>query len=77
MKQSHPLDWIGAMKTMLPFWQRILLTVGVMLIASFIAGIISENLFGLALPSYGGGLVGGVAAIPVWDLLKRIRPSEK
>ena len=64
------------MKTMLPFWQRILLTVGVMLIASFIAGIISENLFGLALPSYVGGLIGGLAAIPVWDLLKRVRPSE-
>jgi Na+/glutamate symporter len=65
------------MKTTLPFWQRILLTIGVMLIASFIAGIISQNIFGLALPSYVGGLVGGLAAIPVWDFLKRVRPSDK
>ena len=63
------------MKAKLPFWQRLALTIVVMLAASFVAGLISENLFGLALPSYVGGLVGGLSAVPVWDLLKRVRPS--
>ena len=67
----------GAMKTKLPFWQRILITIGVMLLASYIAGLICQALLGTPLPSYIGGLVGGLAAIPVWDLLQRIRPAEK
>jgi len=40
----------------LPLWQRLLLTVLVMLAASYVAG-----------------LIGGLSAIPVWDLLQRIR----
>jgi Na+/glutamate symporter len=61
--------------TMLPFWQRLLATIVAMLVASFLAGLVWEAVFNFALPSYAAGLIGGLAALPVWDLLKRIRPS--
>ena len=63
------------MKLHLPFWQRLLLTIVVMLAASYLAGLIWQSLLGFALPSYGAGLIGGLAALPMWDFLKRIRPA--
>lgn len=65
------------MKSMLPFWQRILITVAAMLLASYIIGLGWRALFGSDIQSYVAGLVGGLAALPVWDFLKRIRPSEE
>lgn len=59
----------------LPFWQRLLITVLVMLAASYLAAMVWNAALGVALPSYLAGLVGGLAAIPVWDLLQRIRPK--
>lgn len=59
----------------LPFWQRLLATVVTMLVASFLAGLAWHAVLNFELPSYVAGLVGGLAALPVWDLLKRIRPS--
>ena len=64
------------MKLHLPFWQRLLLTIVVMLAASYLAGLIWQSLLGFALPSYAAGLIGGLAALPMWDFLKRIRPSQ-
>lgn len=64
------------MSLMLPFWQRLLITVAVVLGAGFIAGYLWQWILGFALPSFGAGLVGGLAALPVWDFLKRIRPSQ-
>ncbi|HSM19609.1 MAG TPA: hypothetical protein VK844_04490 [Hyphomicrobiales bacterium] len=64
------------MRQMLPFWQRLLITIAVMLAASFFAGLIWEWLTGVPLPAYAAGVVGGLAALPVWDLLQRIRPSK-
>ena len=58
-----------------PLWQRLLITVLVMLIASYVAGLIWSALFGFALPPYLAGVIGGLSAIPVWDLLQRIRPK--
>lgn len=63
------------MKPQLPLWQRLLITVVVMLAASYVAGLVWNAVLGFRLPSYGAGLVGGLAAIPVWDLLKRIQPK--
>ena len=63
------------MKLHLPFWQRLLLTIVVMLAASYLAGLIWQSLLGFALPSYAAGLIGGLAALPMWDFLKRIRPT--
>jgi len=57
----------------LPLWQRLLLTVLVMLAASYVAGLIWLAVLGFALPPYIAGLIGGLSAIPVWDLLQRIR----
>lgn len=59
----------------LPLWQRLLITVLVMLVASYVAGLIWFAIFAFALPPYVAGLIGGLSAIPVWDLLQRIRPK--
>jgi uncharacterized membrane protein YccC len=58
----------------LPFWQRLLITLIAMLAASYLVALAWQQLFGFPLPIYLGGLVGGLAALPLWDLLKRIRP---
>lgn len=63
------------MSLFLPFWQRLLVTILAMLVASWIAGLIWQAVFSFPLPSYIGGIVGGLAALPLWDFLKRIRPS--
>lgn len=63
------------MSLFLPFWQRLLITIAVMLLASWIAGLIWQAVFSFPLPSYIGGMVGGLAALPLWDFLKRIRPN--
>jgi hypothetical protein len=65
------------MKVLLPMWQRLLITIGAMLLASWVVGLIWQALFNFDLPSYGAGLVGGLAALPVWDFLRRIRPSQE
>ncbi len=58
------------------FWQRLLVTVVSMLVSSFLAGLIWQSAFGIDLPSYIGGIIGGLTAVPVWEFLKRIRPKE-
>ena len=65
------------MKLLLPFWQRLLITIGVMLLTSYLAGLLFEIVFGLPIPSFVAGAIGGLAALPSWDFLKRIRPSQK
>ena len=59
----------------MPFWQRILILVAAMMAASFVSGLIWESIFGFSLPSYISGIVGGLVAVPLWDLLKRIKPK--
>lgn len=65
------------MKLLLPFWQRLLITIGVMLLASSLAGLLWERVLGLSMPSYAAGAIGGLAALPAWDFLKRIRPAQQ
>jgi Na+/glutamate symporter len=55
-------------------WQRLLFTLIVMIAISFLAGVIWQTTFNVRLPSYVGGLIGGMVAIPVWEFLKRVRP---
>ena len=64
------------MKLVLPFWQRLLLTILVMLVTSYLAGLAWQYVMGFPLPSYAAGSIGGLAALPVWDFLRRIRPSQ-
>jgi len=59
------------------FWQRLLVTFVAMLVVSFVAGVVCESWFGFALPSYAAGMIGGITALPVWELLKRIRMNDK
>lgn len=54
------------------FWQRLLVTVVAMLLASFFAGQAWLAMFSLPLPSFLAGMVGGLTALPVWEWLKRL-----
>lgn len=51
-------------------WQKLLITLVAMLIASFAAGRLWLLAFDFVIPSYLAGVVGGLAAIPVWELLR-------
>ena len=51
-------------------WQKLLITLVAMLIASFAAGRLWMMAFDLAIPAYLAGVAGGLAAIPVWELLR-------
>ena len=61
----------------MPLWQRILITLLAMFAVSFVAGLLWSALFGFELPSYVGGVIGGLTALPVWELLRRIRSKAK
>jgi hypothetical protein len=64
------------MQLLLPFWQRLLITLAVMLAASWVAGAFWQYVFSFPLPSYASGAVGGLAALPCWEFLRRIRPTQ-
>lgn len=54
-------------------WQRLLITLIAMLLASFAAGRLWMAAFDFPLPSYLAGLVGGLTAVPVWELMRYFR----
>ncbi len=57
----------------MPWWQRLLLTVVAVLAVSLVATLAWQAGFGGRLPGYASGVIGGLAAIPVWEFLRRIR----
>ena len=57
----------------MPLWQRLLITLVTMLLTSLLAGLLWRSLFSTDIPSYLSGVVGGVTAVPVWELLKRVQ----
>jgi len=61
----------------MPFWQRSLILLVAMMAISFLVGLLWSSLFGFNLPSYVSGVVGGLTAVPLWDLLKRIKPKQQ
>lgn len=61
----------------MPLWQRLIITLLAMVVASLIIGLIWDALFGFPLPSYVAGMVGGVTAVPVWEFLKRVGPKQQ
>ena len=61
----------------MPFWQRSLVLVVAMMAVSFIFGLIWNSIFGFDLPDYVSGVVGGLTAIPLWDLLKKASPKKQ
>jgi hypothetical protein len=58
-----------------PLWQRLLITLAVMLLASWLVGLAWRWLLGSEMPSYLSGLVGGITAVPTWEFLRRIGPK--
>jgi hypothetical protein len=64
------------MKLLLPSWQRLLLTIVVMLAAGWVAGLLWQQVFSFALPDYAAGVVGGLAALPVWDFFEALPSSD-
>ena len=70
--------WIDKhLEVTMAFWQRLLITVLVMLVTSFIVGAIWRSTFNMIIPSYIAGVIAGLAALPVWELLKRIKPKKE
>ncbi len=59
----------------MPLWQRLLITLATMLATSLIAGLLWQWIFGAEIPSYLGGAVGGLSALPAWEFLKRVQPK--
>lgn len=59
----------------LPLWQRLGLTIIVMLVAGQLAGFLWLRILGFPLPSFVAGAVGGLAALPFWEFIKRVRPK--
>ena len=59
------------------FWQRCLILLLAMISVSFLVGLIWQSLFDFNLPGYVSGVVGGLTAVPIWDLLKRVKPKAK
>lgn len=57
----------------MPLWQRVIVTLIAMVVTSLVVGYIWWEIFGFELPSYLAGVVGGLTAVPVWEILKRIR----
>ncbi len=54
-------------------WQRLLITLATMLLASFVAGLLWQELFSRNIPGYLSGIIGGITAVPMWEFLKRIK----
>lgn len=51
-------------------WQKLSITIVSMLVASFLAGRLWLMAFDFIIPSYLAGMIGGLTAIPVWELLR-------
>jgi len=58
----------------MPLWQRLLITIAVMLLVSYIVGFLWHWLFRAEIPSYLSGAIGGLTALPTWEFVRRIRP---
>lgn len=56
----------------MPVWQRFLLTLAAVVAVGFLAGLLWTAAFNREMPAYLSGLIGGLAAMPMWELLKRV-----
>ena len=61
----------------MPFWQRLLILLAAVVGVSFIVSAIWHALFSFYLPSYVSGVIGGLSAVLIWDLLKKTKPPKK
>ena len=60
----------------MPFWQRILILLVAVVGVSVIVSMIWHALFSFYLPSYVSGVIGGLSAVLIWDLLKKTKPQK-
>jgi hypothetical protein len=60
----------------MPLWQRLLITLAIMLLTSYLVGLLWHWLFNSDIPSYLSGAVGGLSAVPTWEFLRRIGPKQ-
>ena len=51
-------------------WKRLLITLVIMVVASFLAGLAWRGMFDARIPSYLSGLIGGVTALAIWEFLR-------
>jgi undecaprenyl pyrophosphate phosphatase UppP len=56
-------------------WARIIVTVILMVVISFLAGALWNSIFQHPIPAYAAGLIGGLVAVPVWEVLKKFKPK--
>ncbi len=56
-------------------WHRLLVVLVAMLLVSFLAGRLWLGLFNAVMPSYLAGVVGGLTALPVWELMRRLNAN--
>src|SRR5262249_34128817 len=61
----------------MPLWQRLLITLGIMLLASYLVGLLWHWLFNSDIPRYLSGAVGGLTPFRSWESRRRIRPKQK
>ena len=61
----------------MPFWQRSLVLLIAMVGISLLIGLVWRSIFNFALPEYVTGVIAGLAAVPLWEFLKRIKPKEQ
>ena len=54
-------------------WARIAVTIILMVLFSFLAGVLWSSLFSSQIPSYISVFIGGIVAIPVWEILERFK----
>ena len=59
----------------MPFWQRFLVLLAAVMGVSFIVGYIWHSVFGFNLPAYISGVIGGLSAVLIWDMLKKTKPE--
>ena len=59
----------------MPFWQRFLVLLAAVMGVSFVVGYIWYSLFGINLPAYISGVIGGLSAVLIWDMLKKTKPK--
>ena len=57
----------------MPFWQRLLILLVAILLVGFLVDLVWHYVFGFVLPSYVTGVIGGLTAVPLWDVLKRFQ----
>lgn len=59
------------------FWQRFLILLVAVVLISLLINLLWNWIFNFGLPPYVSGVVGGLTAVPVWDVLKRIKPTQE